>query len=105
MHDELCLQRDNDLQWRSLVEQMTTGCVSADKIFRDAADDSAGCLPKVLDRALGLLSEATAQATDPAELVQPNAGFQVGITCAPLEAVVPPHFEESLESIVANTAP
>ena len=81
---------------------MTAGCVSIDSIFRDAANMSAGCLPLVLDRALALLEEATAQATDPGLLTQPNTKLQVRATCGPLETIVPPHFEESLEDIVGK---
>jgi hypothetical protein len=100
LHDELCLQRDTDQQWRALVEQMTTGCVTADAVFRDAADINEGVLPLVIDRALDVIEETTAAAVDAA-----GNSLQVGGVCVPAETIVPPHFEESLESIVANTAP
>jgi hypothetical protein len=100
LHDELCLQRDTDQQWRAIVEQMTTGCIGADPIFRDAADASEGVLPLVVDRALDIIEEATALAVDGA-----GNSLQVGGACVPAQTIVPPHFEESLENIVANTAP
>jgi hypothetical protein len=100
LHDELCLQRDTDQQWRALVEQMTTGCVTAGAIFRDAADLAEGALPLIVDRALDVIEEATALAVDAA-----GNSLQVGGACVPAETIVPPHFEESLEQIVANTAP
>jgi hypothetical protein len=89
LHDELCLQRDTDQQWRALVEQMTTGCVTADAVFRDVADATEGVLPLIVDRAVDTAGNS----------------LQVGGVCVPAETIVPPHFEESLESIVANTAP
>jgi hypothetical protein len=91
VHDELCLQRDTDQQWRTLVEQMTQGCVSADAVFRDAFDASAGALPIVVDRALGHIEDRTARAVR-------------GI-CTPLETVVPPHYEQSLEDVVERLTP
>jgi hypothetical protein len=100
LHDELCLQRDTDQQWRALVEQMTTGCVTADAVFRDAADINEGVLPLIVDRALDVIEETTAAAVDAA-----GNSLLVGGVCVPAETIVPPHFEESLESIVANTAP
>jgi hypothetical protein len=100
LHDELCLQRDTDQQWRALVEQMTTGCLAADRIFRDAADSTEGVLPLVVDRALDVIEEATVGAVD-----ANGASIQVRGTCVPVETIVPPHFEEALERIVFNTAP
>lgn len=100
LHDELCLQRDTDQQWRSLVEQMTTGCVAPDRIFREALDLTEGVLPQLADRALGGIEVATAAAVD----INGNS-VQVGGVCTPIQAVVPPHFEETLEAIAANTAP
>jgi hypothetical protein len=100
LHDELCLQRDTDQQWRALVEQMTTGCVSIDSVFRDAADAAEGVLPLVLDRALNVIEGRTALAVD-----ADGNSIQVGAACTPLQTIVPPHFEESLEDIVDNTAP
>lgn len=94
VHDELCLQRDTDLQWRALVEQMTSGCVSPDLVFRDAVDATEGVLPQFSDRALGVI-----------EVLTTLTGNAVGGACFPAQAVVPPHFEESLDAIVANTAP
>jgi hypothetical protein len=100
VHDELCLQRDTDQQWRALIEQMTTGCVPADWIFRDAADAAEGVLPLVVDRALNVIEAATAGAVD-----AQGHSLQVGGVCVQAETIVPPHFEQSLEDIVANTAP
>jgi hypothetical protein len=100
LHDELCLQRDTDQQWRALVEQMTTGCLSADLIFRDAADAAEGVLPLIVDRALDTIEAATVAAVD-----ANGVSIQVRGTCVPVEAIVPPHFEEALERIVFNTAP
>jgi hypothetical protein len=79
---------------------MTAGCVSIDSVFRDAADAAEGVLPLVLDRALGVIENRTALAVD----ADGNA-IQVAGTCIPLQTIVPPHFEESLEDIVDNTAP
>ena len=100
LHDELCLQRDTDQQWRALIEQMTTGCIGVDAIFRDAVDASEGALPLVVDRVLDVIEEATAGAID-----TKGNSVQVFGTCIQAETIVPPHFEESLEDIVANTAP
>jgi hypothetical protein len=100
IHDELCLQRDNDLQWRTLVEQVTAGCVSADAIFDASATANAGCLPLALDRALALVEAGTAQAIDFTSTLVPTPSLQVNATCNPLETIVPPHFEESLEDVV-----
>jgi hypothetical protein len=91
LHDELCLQRDTDQQWRTLVEQMTSGCVPIASIFRADAVAQQGILPLTMDRALALLQQAT--------------GNAVGAQCAPLEADVPQHFEESLEEVVARLTP
>lgn len=99
LHDELCLQRESDLQWRALVEQMTSGCVTADAIFRDSNDANAGCLPMVLDRALDLIREATQQAIDPNNNL---ASLEVPVECAVLDTPVPPHFEESLQQVVGS---
>jgi hypothetical protein len=100
LHDELCLQRDSDLQWRSLIEQMTTGCVGSHLIFQDALDATEGVLPQLSDRALGVIELATAAAVD-----ANGNSVQVGGVCVPAQAAVPPHFEDSLEAIAANTAP
>jgi hypothetical protein len=100
LHDELCLQRDTDQQWRALVEQMTSGCLGVDAIFRDAVDASEGALPLIVDRVLDVIEDATAG------LVDANGkSLQVLGVCVQAETIVPPHFEESLEDIVANTAP
>lgn len=100
LHDELCLQRDTDQQWRALVEQMTAGCLPVDQIFRDAVDATEGVLPLVVDRVLDVIEEATAAAVD----VNGNS-VQVAGACVQAETIVPLHFEESLETIAANTAP
>jgi hypothetical protein len=100
IHDELCLQRDNDLQWRALIEQMTAGCVGADAIFRDAADATAGALPLVLDRGLAIVHAATAHLVD----AQGNS-LAVGAACVSLQTTVPQHFEESLEQVVERLTP
>lgn len=91
VHDELCLQRDTDQQWRTLVEQMTSGCVPIDSVFRDGAVPNAGVLPLTVDRALALIDVATGGAVD--------------AVCEPLEADVPPHYEESLDEIVDRLTP
>jgi hypothetical protein len=100
LHDELCLQRDTDQQWRALVEQMTTGCVTADAIFLEAVDATEGALPLIIDRVLDVIEEATVGAVDSS-----GKSVQVKGVCETLETIVPPHYEESLEDIVANTAP
>ena len=92
LHDELCLQRETDQQWRLVIEQMTSGCISADSIFNPAIGAGAGCLPAIVDRALEFIQAQTAGAV----------GGPVGSVCTDVEAVVPPHFEESLQLIAAK---
>ncbi|WP_244851527.1 hypothetical protein [Caballeronia sp. SL2Y3] len=82
MHEELCLQRDSDLQWRPLVEQMTIGCVSVEEIFDSSTTGPEGILPLFIDRALDLFREAT--------------GGGVPASCTPLDPRIPPHFEQTL---------
>jgi hypothetical protein len=86
MHEELCLQRDSDLQWRPLVEQMTIGCVDASEIFQTSDVGTEGVLPTLLDRGLDLLEEAAA-----------GSGHAVRAACVPKEPPVPPHFEQTLD--------
>lgn len=100
VHDELCLQRETDQQWRALVEQMSSGCVPIDRVFRDAADAQEGILPLVLDRALALLEQATVGAVD-----ADGDSLQVGASCVPAETVVPAHIEESLEDVIDRLTP
>lgn len=86
LHDELCLQRQIDLQWRTVVSQMTAGCVPVEKIFDDALPSgNQGCLPQVLDRAL--------------DDIQQRSNNLVNFACAIDEPPMPPHFEETLEDI------
>jgi len=111
MHDELCLQRDSDLQWRPLVEQMTIGCVAADEIFNTMQPE--GILPLLLDRVLDLFREATtglagaaaaqaaanaalAAGASPAAAAAAAAAIAVPGQCAPLDPQIPPHFEQTL---------
>jgi hypothetical protein len=96
IHDELCLQRDTDAQWRAIVEQMTAGCVSPDAIFLEAVDNTEGCLPLVLDRALFLL-ESSIRVTD---IDDGTTIPRVGASCFAKETDLPPQFEESLRDIV-----
>ena len=84
LHDELCLQRETDQQWRMVIEQMTSGCVPASMIF----DAGNGGLSDIVDVALRFIAANT---------VPP-----VGADCVDLETVVPPHFEESLQVIAAK---
>lgn len=87
LHDELCLQRQTDLEWRTVVEQMTTGCGSVERVFNDALPDGQpGCLPRVLDRAL--------------DDIQVRSNHQVNFACAVNDPPMPPHFEETLEEIM-----
>ena len=91
LHDELCLQRDTDMQWRAVVAQMTTGCVTVDEVFRDAlpiALAAPGCLPRVLDRAIDHIRTAS--------------NFAVPFACALDEPQMPPHFEEALQTIASQ---
>lgn len=44
-HDELFLQRQTDVAWRPVVEQMTSGCTTANRVFDD-------CLAVLYDKAL-----------------------------------------------------
>jgi hypothetical protein len=90
LHDELCLQRDADQAWRPVIEQMTTGCMSADDIF-----GVNGCLPAIVDQALNDIATRTVGAP----------GGAVGAVCAQLQTLVPPHYEESLEEIVDRLTP
>lgn len=87
LHDELCLQRQTDLEWRPVVEQMTAGCLSAAAIFNDTKppSDLTGCLPLLLDRALDYFTQAT-------------AGL-VPFDCEANAPRIPRNFEESLEDI------
>lgn len=86
LHDELCLQRQNDAEWRPIVEQMTNGCVTPDEIFGDGPPSGdQGCLTRVVDRALDAISVAS--------------GRKVGFGCGVGEPPLPPSFEESLEEI------
>ncbi len=97
LHDELCLQRQTDLEWRTVIEQMTAGCLPAGQIFNDAlpavpAPGAPGCLVSVIDRALDYLTAATAGIVDPT--------LRVPFSCFIGEPPMPRHFEESLDDIV-----
>jgi len=86
LHDELCLQRQTDMQWRAVIEQMTTGCVTAQQIFRDGLPITPpGCLPLPTDRAL-----------DDIQVLSANA---VNFQCVPDDMQLPPHFEDTLVEI------
>ncbi len=93
MHDELCLQRTTDQEWRAVIEQMTSGCVDADAIFKSTRPDlvGAGALPLIFDRALDFISAPT---TDPTTLRR-----LVPATCVADDPQLPPQFEESLRAI------
>lgn len=80
LHDELCLQRDTDLQWVPVVEQMTAGCIGVERIF-----GTGGLVTQTVDQALSLIDVAS--------------GGKVKAECEMLSTVVPPHFEESLEDV------
>jgi hypothetical protein len=54
LHEELCLQKQGDLDWRPIVDQMAAGCLLSDRIFADQIPVS-GCLPLVHDRAMALV--------------------------------------------------
>jgi hypothetical protein len=93
LHDELCMQRQTDLEWRSVIEQMTSGCVPVLDVFNDVLPSvAAGCLPLVTDRALDYLTQATAGLADPT--------LRVPLSCVVGEPVMPRHFEDSLDEIV-----
>ncbi|WP_373716329.1 hypothetical protein [Roseateles sp.] len=88
LHDELCLQRETDQQWRPVIEQMTSGCIPVSTIF----DSGNGGLPDLVDVPLRFIARATAHAgTGP-----------VAAGCVDLQPVVPQHFEESLQIIAAR---
>lgn len=91
VHDELCLQRETDMQWTAVVEQMTAGCVPTAAVFAPQ-----GCLALVLDRALGRIEELTLNATDP---LNNNASLQVKAACRIDDTTLPPHLEDSLRLI------
>lgn len=94
LHDELCLLRQTDQQWRPVAEQMTAGCTAMEAIFNDALPSPAsGCLPVVVDRALDYFAEATLP-------LAPQ--LRVGFSCTLVDPPVPPHFEETLEIIAQN---
>jgi hypothetical protein len=57
LHNELCLQKQNDLDWRPVVEQMAASCPGFEGIFVDALPGS-GCLPLISDRAMAFLEGA-----------------------------------------------
>lgn len=95
LHEELCLQKDNDLQWRALVEQMTTGCVTSDSIFNTTPGPTIGILPLTLDAALTIFQVATVNAVD-----EVGKAIPVKAACEVQEVKVPPHFEESLVDVV-----
>jgi len=93
LHDELCLQRQTDLEWRPVIEQMTAGCIPAVRIFNDVTPSIAsGCLPIVIDRALDYITNATAGIAD--------VTLRVPLSCVVGEPPMPRHFEESLDDIV-----
>jgi hypothetical protein len=92
LHDELCLQRTTDLEWRPVIEQMTAGCIDADAIFKNTTPNKgSGALPLVLDRALDFVS---APSTDPVTLRRLVPG-----TCEADDPQIPDHYEESLKAI------
>lgn len=92
LHDELCLQRQTDLEWRAVIEQMTSGCLGINLIFNDVQPSNAsGCLPIVSDRALDYFTIATAGLV---------VDLRVPFSCVVAEPPLPPNFEESLENIV-----
>ncbi|WP_454738601.1 hypothetical protein [Cupriavidus necator] len=92
MRDELCLQRTTDLEWRAVIEQMTSGCIDADAIFKNArADRDPGALPLILDRALDFISAATTIPATGERLVPANSFVD--------DPQLPAHFEESLLAI------
>lgn len=93
LHDELCLQRQTDEQWRPVVEQMTSGCVSAARVFDDALPAfSPGVLYQLGDRALDYFAQATAALP---------LDQQVPFGCYVPDPRMPRHLEESLDDIVA----
>jgi hypothetical protein len=57
LHTELCLEKQNDLDWRPVVEQMAAGCTGFEGIFVDALPGS-GCLSLVSDRAMAFVDAA-----------------------------------------------
>lgn len=97
LHDELCQQRQTDLQWRAVIEQMTSGCLPAAAIFHDIEPvalpaTQPGCLVAVVDRALDYLTAATAGLADPAR--------RVPFSCVLAEPPMPRHYEDALGEIV-----
>lgn len=93
LHEELCLQRQCDLEWGPVVEQMTSGCVAPARIFADLAPAaSPGCLPLVSDRALDYIAQATS--------TNPVPALRVPFGCTAAEPPMPRHFEDSLNDIV-----
>ncbi len=90
LHDELCQRRQEIVEWRPVVEQMTSGCVPIAHVFADAdPQNNPGCLPQVIDRALFYIEDATANALP----VPVNHG------CGVLQTIIPQHMEQTLEDI------
>lgn len=84
LHDELYQQLANDLQWRFVVEQMTSGCVGVNDLF-----GGAGCLRQIVEQPLLRIEVNTAAAP----------GGSVVALPAPAPTRLPRHFEESLDAM------
>lgn len=85
MHDELCLMRDTDQRWSSVIAQMTSGCVPLESIFEPVIGAGTGCLPAIVHCGLHAIADRTAG--------------QVPAECEELETRVPRSRDESLELI------
>jgi hypothetical protein len=89
LHDELCLQRENDAQWRPVVEQMASACVGIDHVFLDAPPSARpGCLPTLVDRSLAEIEHLS--------------GGAVEMHCTAEDPPMPAHFEDTLGQLLGR---
>ena len=82
MTQELCIQRESELQWENLLNTMAPTCVRFGHVFRPNGEP--GVLTPVTELIEGAIMAVTA-ASD--------------VGCAEPNVTIPPHFETSLDSI------
>jgi hypothetical protein len=82
MTQELCIQRDSELQWENLLNTMAPSCVRFGHVFRPNGE------PGVLTPVTELIEGA---------IMAVNASSEVA--CVEPSVSIPPHFETSLDSI------
>lgn len=122
-HQELCIQRDAEMNLKNLVDTMAPGCIPNAAVFGDAN----GVLPRLMRRALNLshfnlylqldaAGNLTINPTDTGMTIDeilndyrnshalgkaPTIGELIDLdhSCEPVNIKIPPHYETSLDSI------